>query len=244
MPLDHLASIGYRDGESNPGLRVEGPASWPLDHRGEAEGGRVERALPRSPERAALPTQVPRHWLSFRRAEAGRLERPRAAGTPTCFRDGLLIQPGRFLEAWSRRHGSNVRHPPSDGGALSTELRRDGVDGRGRTCTLRLRRPVPSPLGHVDVSAADGIRTRDLDRDGVAGTSRLPYSSVVRALGVEPSLVRGKSPVPYLSGVTRVGHSEPMVGRGGIEPPVSDDGWSTASCAPWRDRPVAGPCGK
>ena len=32
--------------------------------------------------------------------------------------------------------------------------------------------------------------------------------SLVRALGLEPSLVRGKSPVPYQSGVTRV------VGRG------------------------------
>ena len=47
----------------------------------------------------------------------------------------------------------------------------------------------------------------------------------MRALGLEPSLVRGKSPVPYQSGVTRV------VGREGIEPPMSDDGWFTASCA-------------
>lgn len=38
---------------------------------------------------------------------------------------------------------------------------------------------------------------------------------MVRALGLEPSLVRVKSPVPYQSGVTR------MVGREGIEPPVS-----------------------
>ena len=34
-----------------------------------------------------------------------------------------------------------------------------------------------------------------------------------------------------------------MVGREGIEPPVSEDGWSTASCAPWRDRPMTGPGG-
>ena len=33
---------------------------------------------------------------------------------------------------------------------------------------------------------------------------------MVRALGLEPSLVRGKSPVPYLLGVTR------MVGRAGL----------------------------
>lgn len=68
-------------------------------------------------------------------------------------------------------------------------------------------------------------------------SSRLSYGGVVRALGLEPSLVRGKSPVPYQSGVTRV------VGRGGIEPPVSEDGWSTASCAPWRDRPMSKPGG-
>ena len=59
----------------------------------------------------------------------------------------------------------------------------------------------------------------------------LSYDGTVRALGLEPSLVRGKSPVPYQSGVAR------RVGREGIEPPVSEDGWSTASCAPWRDRP-------
>jgi hypothetical protein len=68
-------------------------------------------------------------------------------------------------------------------------------------------------------------------------SGRLSYGGVVRALGLEPSLVRGKSPVPYLSGVTRV------VGREGIEPPVSEDGWSTASCAPWRDRPMSKPGG-
>ena len=50
-------------------------------------------------------------------------------------------------------------------------------------------------------------------------------------------VLRVKSPVPYQSGVTR------EVGREGIEPPVSDDGWSTASCAPWRDRPVRDRCG-
>ena len=44
----------------------------------------------------------------------------------------------------------------------------------------------------------------------------LSYDGTVRALGLEPSLVRGKSPVPYLSGVTR------LVGREGIEPPVSE----------------------
>jgi hypothetical protein len=58
---------------------------------------------------------------------------------------------------------ASVRSEPSLGAPASCR-----VDGRGRTCTLRFRRPVPCPFGHVDV----------------------------RALGLEPSLVRGKSPVP------------------------------------------------
>ena len=33
-------------------------------------------------------------------------------------------------------------------------------------------------------------------------SGQLSYGGVVRALGLEPSRVRGKSPVPYLSGVT------------------------------------------
>ena len=57
----------------------------------------------------------------------------------------------------------------------------------------------------------------------------------MRALGLEPSVVRGKSPVPYQSGVTRV------VGRGGIEPPMSEDGWFTASCAALARPTHAGP---
>ena len=96
----------------------------------------------------------------------------------------------------------------------STELRRAGVDGRGRTCTLRLRRPVPSPFGHVDVAPPTGLEPVTFCSTGSC-SSRLSYGGVVRALGLEPSLVRGKSPVPYLSGVTRV------VGREGIEPPMS-----------------------
>jgi hypothetical protein len=143
--LDDLAPSAAT-GSRTPGS-VEGPASCPLDHRGDhASPARLERATP---------------------AFGGRCSRPLS-----------------YCELC--------------------------VDDRGRTCTLRIRRPVPSPFGHVDV---------------------------VRALGLEPSLVRGKSPVPYLSGVTRV------VGREGIEPPMSKDGWSTASCAPWRDRPMSKPGG-
>ena len=94
-------------------------------------------------------------------------------------------------------------------------------------------------MDDVDVvllRATDRIRTDDLLLDRQL-LPPLSYGGRVRALGLEPSLVRGKSPVPYQSGVTR------MVGRGGIEPPMSEDGWFTASCAPWRDRPMRDRCG-
>ena len=47
----------------------------------------------------------------------------------------------------------------------------------------------------------------------------------MRALGVEPNLFPLKRRVPCQVGVTRV------VGREGIEPPVSEDCWFTASVA-------------
>ena len=108
-----------------------------------------------------------------------------------------------------RRHDSNVRSPPSEGGALSAEPRRAGVDGRIRTCIPRFRRPGPHPFGHVDVAPPTGLEPVTFCSTGSC-SGRLSYGGVV-------------------------------VGREGIEPPVSEDGWSTASCAPWRDRPIRGP---
>lgn len=117
----------------------------------------------------------------------------------------------------------------------STELRRDGASTAGLEPALTgFVDQGPLQLDDVDVvllRATDRIRTDDLLLDRQL-LSPLSYGGRVRALGLEPSVVRGKGPVPYQSGVTR------MVGRGGIEPPLSDDGWSTASCAPWRDRPM------
>jgi hypothetical protein len=129
--------IGYRGGESNPGLRVEGPASSPLDHRGAD-------------------------------AEAGRLERPRAR-TPTCFRDRLLIQPGRF-----------------------------------------------------HVGALGGDRTHDLVR---TGGRCAPWDRTQPCPGQEPGAI------PVRRGAHRWAGRE-------SNPLCRDDGWSTASCAPRRDRPA------
>ena len=122
-----------------------------------------------------------------------------------------------------RRHDSNVRPPPSEGGALTTELRRVGVDGRTRTCVNRFRRPVPDPFGHVDVAPPTGfapVTSGLTDRR----SPLLSYGGSVRVLGLEPSLFRGKSPVPYQSGVTRMGSAarhratDPVPRAGGPRP--------------------------
>ena len=134
------------------------------------------------------------------------------------------VSPARFERA-TFAFGTRRSAPLSYGELI-------GVDGRGRTCTLRFRKPAPSPFGHVDMRAVDGTRTRILRRDGPA-LEPVELRQHVRALGLEPSLVPVKSRVPYPSGVTRV------VGREGIEPLCRNDGCSTGSCAPWRDRPIS-----
>ena len=58
------------------------------------------------------------------------------------------------------------------------------------------------------------------------GTAKLPYGGVVRVLGLEPSLFRGKSPVPYQSGVTR------MVRQDRVELPVPEGPGVTAPVLP------------
>ena len=116
-----------------------------------------------------------------------------------------------------RRHDSNVRPPPSEGGALTTELRRVGVDGRIRTCMSRVRSPAPDPFGHVDVAPPTGfapVTSGLTDRR----SPLLSYGGSVRVLGLEPSLFRGKSPVPYQSGVTRG-----VPPRGRVARPRGDD---------------------
>src|SRR5438874_4434956 len=110
----------------------------------------------------------------------------------------------------SRLAGTTRTCDPAFGGRCSRPLSYDelSADGRGRTCTLRFRRPVPSPFGHVDMAPPTGLEPVTFCSTGSC-SSRLSYGGVVRALGLEPSLVRGKSPVPYRSGVTRaVGRRE------------------------------------
>src|SRR6476659_2538471 len=65
-------------------------------------------------------------------AEAGRLERPRVQ-PPTCVRDRLLIQPGRFQRCCV------------------------GLAGTIRTCVTRLRRAELSPLSYDELASTTGF---------------------------------------------------------------------------------------
>ena len=51
----------------------------------------------------------------------------------------------------------------------------------------------------------------------------LSYGGSVRALGLEPSLFRGKSPVPYQSGVTRMGSAARHGATDPVPGPVDRD---------------------
>ena len=99
----------------------------------------------------------------------------------------------------------------------------------------RLERATPAvgrrcsrPLSYGERVSAAGVEpaiSGFVDRRLLHSTTSTSCCCVVRALGLEPSLFRGKSPVPHQSGVTR------EVGREGIEPPMSEDRWFTARCA-------------
>ena len=159
-----------------------------------------------------------------------------------------------------RRHDSNVRRPPSEGGALSTELRRatwcDGASTAGVD---------PAPSGFVDRCPLHWVTSTGAPPTGLepvafcstgSCSDRLSYGGVYacapcsplkhagrasdpsrsssdacsEARGLEPSLLRGKSPVPYLSGVTRIvvrgseRNRTPCVGKTAGLPPAAPHG--------------------
>src|SRR5207248_2522763 len=116
-------------------------------------------------------------------AEAGRLERPRATRTPTCFRDRLLIQPDHFHDGpsvgvaptTSSVPGTSSHSLSSKGMASPARLER-ATPAFGRRCSVHteLRRgvastagvePAPSgfvdrrldPFGHVDMAPPAGL---------------------------------------------------------------------------------------
>ena len=118
----------------------------------------------------------------------GRALTPELQGPVSC------ASPARFERATSA-FGRRCSDPLSYGELASTA----GVE----PASFRFRRPVPHPFGHVDVAPPTGFEPASSSLTGWR-SDRLSYGSVVRALGLEPSLFRGKSPVPHQSGVTRM----------------------------------------
>ena len=96
------------------------------------------------------------------------------------------------------------------------------------------------PFGHVDIVTAAPPAGFAPATSALTGRRYywLSYGGRVRALGLEPSLIRGRSPVPYQSGVTRIG------GPGGTRTPSVGKTAGLQPAAPHgATDPVAGPDG-
>lgn len=148
-----LPGIVYRDGDSNPAFRVEGPVSWPLDHRGRAEAGRLERP------KACWPLPVFGTGSSSGRITS-RIGRHRAPGGVRTH--GLILTKDALCSLsykgnGSRRHDSNVRPPPSEGGALVLLSYGEAASTAGVEPALSgfVDRCL-DPFGHVDTDTPNG----------------------------------------------------------------------------------------
>lgn len=123
-----------------------------------------------------------------------------------------------------------------------------GCQGRDRTSAFRVTAGrLPARLPGTSTATGNrtplsGLRARCL---GLLTIAACPSTGEI---GVDDSVWCAPwASNPVSSGVrARCPTSQAWrasVGREGIEPPVSEDGWSTASRAPWRDRPIARPGG-
>ena len=120
--------------------------------------------------------------------EAGRLERPRASRTPTCFRDRLLIQPDRFHErkGWdSHPHGLSTRTRVANGLLIWPDPFR-GALGGSRTHDLVRTRDVLSLLSYKGLNSPSPS-----GKAGLAGTIRTCGLRLRRAALCSAELRRG-----------------------------------------------------
>ena len=131
-------------------------------HRGTATGSRTPASglRARRLDRSTIAACVRKRWDSHPQGPRDPYlfsrQAPHLAGS---LPSEPCVSPARFERATSAFGGR--RSAPLSYGEV-------GVDGRGRTCILRFRSPVPSPFGHVDMRATDGTRTRNLRLDGPA----------------------------------------------------------------------------
>lgn len=159
LPLDYLATA-HRDGESNPALRVEGPVSSPLDHRG--IGGRGATRTPKGWRLYLFSGQAPHPAGSLPRPLAGALGGDRTHDlVPT--KDALCMAElqGHRLAGTTRTCGLPLRRA-----VLSVLL------SYGEAASTAGVEPAPSgfvdrrldPFGHVDRNThgnVGGRRRRD-----------------------------------------------------------------------------------
>ena len=191
---------GYRDGESNPGFRGEGPASRPLDDRGESSGSGATRTPGAITTRTCFSGLAP--------DPAGSLSCSHLRASPARFERATPAFGGPAIERNDRAHPLELRRVLKVVWLVSTAGVEPAVSGFAGRC-LR-------PLGYVDVAPPTGFAPATSGFDGPAPLSEL--RRLVFLLRARPgSRTRpGEGPVPHLSGVTR------GVGRGGVEPPVSE----------------------
>ena len=137
-----MALLAYRDGDSNPALRVEGPASSPLDHRGVLRK-RGDSNAHGPPNPYLFSRQAP-HPAGSLPGRKGWDSHPQRVATRAGVADRFLIWPVPFRGALggSRTHDlvrtKDVLSLLSYKG-LNCSLR---LAGTIRTCDLRLRRAM------------------------------------------------------------------------------------------------------
>jgi hypothetical protein len=125
------------------------------------------------------------------------------------------------------------------------------VDGRSRTCTLRFRRPAPSPFGHVDINPRRTMGTaRPVRRDAHGGSGGNRTPCVGMTAGLQPAAPHGATD-PCRTGVaagpedasavvkvllSRLVAGRIEAGSEGVEPPAGGVGDRGATVARARGR--------
>ena len=131
-----MALLAYRDGDSNPALRVEGPASSPLDHRGVLrKRGDSNAHGPHDPYLFSGQAPHPAGSLPWRKGWDSHPQRayPRRCSGPVPHLAGSL--------PWGPRWESHPRPRPYQGRALTPELQGPAVAPRRHDSNVR---PPPS----------------------------------------------------------------------------------------------------
>jgi hypothetical protein len=121
----------------------------------------------------------------------------------------LVCDPAFLVHAWERVRGNRgARTAGVDGQTAFYVTKVRGVEGflDDLRADLKARRFQPLPGSSAELRRRVCVRACSPRKHAVraSGPSRSSSDACSEARGLEPSLIRGKSPVPYLSGVTRI----------------------------------------